>query len=91
MLIGRIRPVETRTLTLHGDTAAEIREQAERAAPDGWEVAVVPIAPSRGPGRVSSVVTIVRRDGVRDIEAADHAALERLVPAGWQLLSVRRT
>lgn len=30
-----------------------------------------------------------RRDGFREIEAADMAALEAQVPKGWQLLSVR--
>lgn len=31
-----------------------------------------------------------RRDGEREIEADDMAALEAQVPEGWQVLSVRR-
>lgn len=43
----------------------------------------------KGPTLLAAVGTYVRRDGVREIEPADRAALDAQVPDGWILLTLR--
>ncbi|KKX97752.1 hypothetical protein [Microbacterium sp. Ag1] len=73
MLIGLIRPVEKHSITLEGEDIADIR------------------APTMKTGEsVRSVEgKFERRDGQREIEAEDMAALEAQVPEDWQMLYVR--
>lgn len=89
MLIGRIRPVETRTITVHGESLAEINTLAEQQVPAGWELAAVPPVMHMGTPRVTADARIERRDGTQEIEAADMGALEAKIPDGWRLLSIR--
>lgn len=89
MLIGRIRPVETRTVELEGESLADIAAQAAAAAPDGWDVVAAPVRMRKGSTRIDATATLARRDGSTEIEADDMAALEAKVPEGWQLVSVR--
>lgn len=77
MYIGRIRPVETKTLELPADVD-DVTAAMTPMLPAGWEI----LSPKDR--------TIVRVDGVQEIEAEDMATLEGKVPEGWQLLSVRR-
>jgi len=88
MLIGRIRPVETRTFDVQGESLAALRAAVEAQLPAGWVVADAPAAMPKGSQLLTSTATIARRDGVEQIEADDQAALEAKVPPGWQLLSV---
>ncbi|MGV2901322.1 hypothetical protein ACNPM4_06550 [Microbacterium sp. AGC62] len=89
MLIGLIRPIETHTVTLKGEELADVRAQLAAQAPEGWElVSAIPTMTNGTPVR-SVEGRYQRRDGTREIEAEDMAALESQVPAGWQLLTVR--
>lgn len=89
MLIGSIRPHETRNLTVTGPTRADLLRQVQEQLPVGWDIAKVPPVLNRD-GTFTADAMIVRRDDVREIEADDMAALTAKVPEGWQLLSVRR-
>lgn len=89
MLIGHIRPVETRTVQVEGDSIAALRTAVEAQTPEGWEVVSAPAAMTKGTQMLTSTATIARRDLVEEIEADDMAALEAKVPEGWELLSVR--
>lgn len=89
MLIGLIRPIETHTVTLKGEDLVDVRAQLDAQAPEGWElVSAVPTMTNGTPVR-SVEGKFERRDGAREIEAADMVALEAQVPEGWQMLSVR--
>jgi len=77
MLIGRIRPVETRTLDVPADVN-DVGAAMTSMLPPGWEI------------QSPKDRTIVRVHGVEEIEAEDMQTLEGKVPEGWQLLSVRR-
>lgn len=89
MLIGSIRPVETRTLEVQAHSLAEVHEMLKAQCPDGFELASAPVRMSNGTTLLSAKGTYVRRDGVRSIEAADRAALTAQVPDGWELVSVQ--
>lgn len=89
MLIGVIRPVESTTTTVQAEELDEIQDLLAAQTPDGWQLASAPVAMSKKDTVLIAEGTIVRRDGVREIEADDMAALEAKVPEGYQLLSVR--
>lgn len=89
MLIGSIRPVETRTVEVQGHSLAEVHEVLDAQCPDGFELTGAPVRMSNGTTLLTAVGTYVRRDGGREIEAADRAALDAQVPDGWALVSVR--
>ena len=88
MLIGVIRPVETRTLDVTGEGLHAIA--AQLTAPPGWELVSAPALPTKGSTELHATATFARRDGLREIEAEDRAALDAQIPEGWQLLSIRR-
>lgn len=78
MLIGRIRPIETRVVEIPDGLDLTARIAAlDAATPAGWELS------SRAKGEISRV------DGVEEIEADDMDTLIAKVPEGWRLLSVR--
>lgn len=89
MLIGRIRPNETRTINIEGDSLEALAAAVEAQIPTGWVATDVPAAMPKGSQMLTSTATIARRDGVQEIEADDMAALDAKVPEGWQLLDVR--
>mgnify|MGYP003583134804 CR=1 FL=1 len=88
MLVGRIRPVETRTVDVEGASLAALNAAVTAQLPPGWVVTDVPAAMPKGSQLLTSTATMGRRDGVEQIEADDMTALEAKVPEGWQLLSV---
>ncbi|KEP75862.1 hypothetical protein HR12_20915 [Microbacterium sp. SUBG005] len=90
MLIGTIRPVETHTLTVEAHSLAEAHELLKAQCPAGFELASAPVTMGKGTTLLTAVGTFVRRDGARDIEAADRVALDAQVPDGWSLITVRR-
>lgn len=90
MLIGLIRPIETRSVTLEGVDIAEVRGQLLEQAPDGWEIVSAKPTMKTGEAMRSVEGVFERRDGTREIEADDMVTLESKVPDGWALLSVRR-
>ncbi len=89
MLIGVIRPVESQTATVQAEELDEIQDLLAARTPDGWQLAAAPVAMAKKDTILTAEGTIVRRDGVREIEADDMAALEAKVPEGYALLSVR--
>lgn len=89
MLTGRIRPAETRELTLEAPTIAQARKQAESQVPDGWVITDAEPSMPKASVMITLHVTMARRDGATDVEAEDLDALRAKVPEGWQLLSVR--
>ncbi|KQP69569.1 MULTISPECIES: hypothetical protein [Microbacterium] len=88
MLVGRIRPVETRTVDVEGASLEALSAAVTAQLSAGWVVTDVPAAMPKGSQLLTSTATMARRDGVEQIEADDMAALEAKVPEGWQLLSV---
>ena len=88
MLVGRIRPVETRTVDVEGASREALSAAVTAQLSAGWVVTDVPAAMPKGSQLLTSTATMARRDGVEQIEADDMAALEAKVPEGWQLLSV---
>lgn len=89
MLIATIRPAEKRTATATGTEIPELRAQLVADAPDGWEMVSAHVEMKPGGIRIVEG-KFQRRDEPRQIEAADMAALQAMVPEGWQMLSVRR-
>jgi hypothetical protein len=89
MLIGVIRPVESKTHTVQAEELDEIQDLLAAETPEGWQLASAPVAKAKKDTILIAEGTIVRRDGVQEIEADDMAALETKVPDGYQLLSVR--
>ena len=89
MLIGTIRPRETTTLDVEGHSLAEVQETLEARAPAGFELINVPVKMTGGTTLLTATGTFSRRDGARDVEAADMTTLRAQVPDGWILLHVR--
>lgn len=89
MLTGLIRPVETRTITVEGDSLADIHTKLTAQVPAGWELTAAPVSMTAGSTALKATGTIERRDGIREIEADTMTQLEAQVPDGWRLLSVR--
>lgn len=91
MLTARIRPLDSRTVELKGDSLASIHEQAAAATPAGWELTDAPVKMNAGTTALNATATIVRRDGVQELEAGSFADLLAKVPEGFRLLSVRQS
>ncbi|MEV7758359.1 hypothetical protein AB0O16_14525 [Microbacterium sp. NPDC089180] len=89
MLIGTIRRVETRSVEVEAHSLAEAHDLLEAQCPPGFELANTPVTMGKGTTLLPAVGTFVRRDGARDIEAADRAALDAQIPDGWALITVR--
>lgn len=89
VLIGTIRPRETTTIDVEGHSLAEVQETLEAQAPAGFDLVNVPVKMTGGTTLLTATGTFSRRDGARDIEAADMAGLRAQVPEGWILLHVR--
>ncbi|WP_234057916.1 hypothetical protein [Microbacterium sp. NFH-22A-Y] len=89
MLTGLIRPVETRTVNVEGDSLADIHGKLTAQVPAGWELTKAPVTMTAGSTALTATGAIERRDGLREIEADTMTQLEAKVPEGWQLLSVR--
>jgi hypothetical protein len=89
MLIGLMRPVESKTHTVQAEELDEIQDLLSAETPEGWQLASAPVAMAKKDTILTAEGTIVRRDGLQEIEADDMAALEAKVPDGYQLLSVR--
>jgi hypothetical protein len=88
MLIGMIRPVETREREVIGEGIDALRAQLE--APPGWELTEMHPEPQKGTTEFRAVGKFARRDGLTEIEAGDTDALRAKVPEGYELLSIRR-
>lgn len=89
MLIGTIRPTETRTVEVTGESLDDIQVKLEALRPEGFDLVKSTAHPVKGTMLLSSVGTFARRDGAREIEADDRAALYAKVPDGYELLTIR--
>ena len=87
MLIGLIRPVETRALSVEGESLEALRSAVEAQLPEGWEITSIPAV--KNGAWLTSTATIARRDSVTEIQGEDITALAAKVPEGYTLLSVR--
>ena len=90
MLVGLVRPSETRSFELTGTSLADVKAQALAQTPPGWELASVPVRMEKGTTALTATATIVRRGDAREIEAETMEALRATIPEDWQLVSVRR-
>jgi hypothetical protein len=89
MLIGSIRPHETRTVEISGDSLEDITAQLDGLAPTGFDLVSAPARMPKGAQGIETKATFARRDEPTEIEAEDMDVLTAKVPEGWQLLSVR--
>lgn len=89
VLIGTIRPRETATAVVEASTLEEAHQLLEQQAPAGFVLTDAPVRMGAGTDMLTATGTYSRRDGARDIEAADMNALRAQVPDGWILLHVR--
>lgn len=89
MLIGLLRPTETRTVELEGESLADVAGKAAAETPAGWELLSAPVRMRKGSTILDATATIARRDQTREIEADDMTALRAKVPDGAQLVHVR--
>ncbi|SDG21154.1 hypothetical protein [Microbacterium sp. 77mftsu3.1] len=89
MYIGTIRPDETRTADLTGNSLEEIHAAAVAQLPTGFELVSAPVRMIKGSTALTATATFRRVDGIREVEADTRDGLDTIVPAGWQLLTVR--
>lgn len=89
MLYGTIRPVEKTTTEVEAQSLEEAHTLLNTQAPAGFELTDAPVRMAAGTAALTATGTFARRDGAREIEAADIAALRAQVPDGWILLHVR--
>jgi hypothetical protein len=90
MLIGSIRPRETRTADVQGTSLEDVYAQLEKERPEGFALVKAPVRMIKGAPIIETTGTFDRFDSPTDVEAEDLDALIRKIPEGWQLLSVRR-
>ena len=90
MLVALIRPVESRTVDVSGVSGAALDAAVRAVLPAGWDVAQVPARLDQATGGFTATAKMVRRDGVREVDADDMPALVAKVPVGWEMVSARR-
>lgn len=89
MLIGTVRPDESRTFEVQGYEFDEINDLIAEQTPAGWDLASAPVAMAKRDTVLTATATIVRRDGLQEIEAEDMDDVLSKVPEGYKLISVR--
>lgn len=89
MLIGAMRPRESRTADVQGTSLEEVYALLEKERPEGFDLVKAPVRMIKGAPLIEATGTFDRFDSPTEIEAADLDALVGKVPEGWQLLSVR--
>ncbi len=89
MLSALIRPVETTTIELIGESLEHLQQQIAANTPPGFHIASAPARMIKGSTSIETTATYRRVDSEREIEADDLASLEAQVPDGWRMLSVR--
>ena len=89
MLIGLMRPVETRSVDVEAADLAGVQTQLAIHCPVGFDLVSAPVQMIKGAPILKATGRFQRRDGIEQIEADDMDALQARVPEGWQLLSVR--
>ena len=77
MLIGTIRPDETRTSPVQGEELDEIQPLVAAQTPAGWEIVEAPVAMSKKDTILTCEATIARRDGLQEIEGSRRPQADR--------------
>lgn len=90
MLIGSIRPVETRTVDVTAPSLEAVHADLESQRPAGFDLVSAPVRMIKGAALMETTGKFARRDEPSEIEAVDMDTLIGKVPDGWQLLSVRK-
>lgn len=90
MLIGSIRPRETRTADVQGRSLEDVYAKLEQERPEGFALVKAPVRMIKGAPIIEATGTFARFDSPTEVEAEDLDALLGKVPEGWELLSVRR-
>ena len=88
MLIGLMRPVESRSVAVEAADLADVQVQLAAQRPEGFDLVSSPVEMIKGAAILKAVGTFARRDQVTEIEAEDMDSLRAKVPDGWQLLNV---
>lgn len=89
MLIGLMRPRQTRTFDVEAADLAGVQTQLAAQRPDGFDLVSAPVKMIKGAAVLKATGTFHSRDRIEQIEAEDMDALHAKVPDGWQLLNVR--
>lgn len=89
MLSAVIRPIETVTIELVGESLEDLQQQIAAKTPHGFHIASAPARMIKGSTSIETTATFRRVDSEREIEAVDMDALAAQVPDGWRMLSVR--
>jgi hypothetical protein len=90
VLIGVIRPTESRELTAEGESLDAVRRALQAQVPDGWQLLHSKVTMPKGSTALTASARMARWAETREIEADDMPGLEAKVPEGWSLISVRR-
>ncbi|MER7797905.1 hypothetical protein [Microbacterium sp. NPDC096154] len=89
MLIGVIRPTETRELTAEGESLEAIQNALLAQVPDGWQLTHKKVSMPKGSTALTAEARMARWGETRELEAENLDALQAQVPDGWALMSVR--
>lgn len=89
MLIGLMRPVESRSVDVEAADLAGVQQQLAGHRPEGFDLVSAPVEMIKGAAVLKATGTFHRRDQVTEVQADDMDALHAKVPEGWQLLNVR--
>ena len=90
VLIGLMRPRDPQSLSVEGDSLAQVRDRVDALTPAGYQATSMPVRMTNGTINLTATATIERRDGLEEISDDNMPALRAKIPDGWQLLSVRR-
>lgn len=90
MFVAQIRPIEKTTVDVIGTTLEDVITQLDAHRQPGFDLVSAPVRMLKGEAKMEATGTFSRVDGIREIEADDMTSLQAKVPAGWQMLSVRR-
>jgi hypothetical protein len=90
VLIGVIRPTESRDLEAAGESLEAIANAFHAQVPEGWQLLHQRVTMPKGSSALTATGRMARWGELQEIQAPDLDALQAAVPEGWQLMSVRR-
>jgi len=90
VLIGVIRPTETRDLEAAGASLEAIASAFQAQVPEGWQLTHQSVTMPKGSSALTATGRMARWGELREVQAPDLDALHAAVPDGWALMSVRR-
>ena len=87
---GIIRFIESQQTDVEGHGLEDIAERLEENRPEGWQLTLSRVTMPKGSTTITAAGTYEKRDGLEELEAASFEELKSKVPAGWQLLNVKK-